>query len=163
VDEHVLVITSVQRDTTTGEFVTAKIRRVLKMFAVDGINYTPSDWLDFVNINVPGTTNRVGAVRPAARSGGLRRVFPTRPARRPGPATTLHPASASGGHTARPVYRNGSLWDVESVQRTVSGETVSAVRWMQLNVSAWPATATFVADACSATAGLDSFYLATMG
>ena len=68
-----LIITSVQRDTATGDFVTAKIRRMLKVFAVDGINYTPSDWLDFVNINVPGTANRVRAVHPAAMSGGLSR------------------------------------------------------------------------------------------
>ncbi len=80
VDEHVLVITSVQRNTTTGEFVTAKIRRVLKMFAVDGINYTPSDWLDFVNINVPGTANRVGAVHPAAKARRNRnRLMPSSP------------------------------------------------------------------------------------
>jgi hypothetical protein len=203
VDEHVLVITSVQRNTTTGEFVTAKIRRVLKVFAVDGINYTPSDWLDFVDINVPGTANRVGAVHPAVMSGGLSRFFltsrmpgpasndcsmvvwsldnlvalttltgkvvtksggcaPSPAARQPGDPTTLRTSSAVGGHTARPVYRNGSLWDVESVQRTVSGETVSAVRWMQLNVSAWPATPTFVQDAFIATAGLDHFYPAIM-
>jgi len=203
VDEQVLVITSVQRDTATGDFVTAKIRRVLKVFAVDGINYTPSDWLDFVNINVPGTANRVRAVHPAAMSGGLSRFFltsrvpgpasndcsmvvwsldnlvalttltgkvvtktggcaPSPAARQPGDPTTLQTSSAAGGHSARPVYRNGSLWDVESVQRTVSGEPVSAVRWMQINVGAWPATPTFVQDAFIATAGLDHFHPAIM-
>ena len=198
-----LVITSVQRDTATGDFVTAKIRRMLKVFAVDGINYTPTDWLDFVNINVPGTANRVRAVHPAAMSGGLSRFFltsrvpgpasndcsmvvwsldnlvalttltgkvvtktggcaPSPAARQPGDPTTLQTSSAAGGHSARPVYRNGSLWDVESVQRTVTGGPVSAVRWMQINVGAWPAAPTFIQDAFIATAGLDHFHPAIM-
>src|SRR6185436_7568706 len=195
VDEHVLVITSVQRDADTGAFVTAKVRRMLKVFAVDGIGYTPSDWIDFVDINVPGTATRVRAVHPADMSGaGLTRFFltsrmpgpatndcgmivwsldnllavttltgkvvaktggcaPSPAAHQPGSATTLQTSQAASGHTARPVYRNGSLWDVESVQRTLSGQPVSAVRWMQLNVAAWPATPTFAQDQFINTAG----------
>src|SRR5262245_55417552 len=204
VDEHVLVITSVQRDTTNGDFVTAKVRRMLKVFAVDGIGYTPSDWIDFVNITVPGTATRVGAVHPADMSGaGLTRFFltsrvpgpasndcgmvvwsldnllalttltgkvvtktggcaPSPAAHQPGSATTLQTSQAASGHTARPVYRNGSLWGVESVQRTVSGQPVSAVRWMQLNVAAWPAAPTFVQDQFIVAASADHFYPAVM-
>ena len=103
----------------------------------------------------------------AHRKGGRRRRAAARrrlEARQPGLGRRqLLTSNAASGHTARPVYRNGSLWDVESVQRTVSGETVSAVRWMQLNVSTWPATPTFVQDQFIATSrDSDHFYPAIM-
>ena len=107
--------------------------------------------------NLVALTTLTGKV--VTKTGGC---APSPAARQPGDPTTLQTASAAGGHSARPVYRNGSLWDVESVQRTVRGETVSAVRWMQINVGAWPVEPTFIQDAFIATAGLDHFHPAIM-
>ena len=163
VNEQAIVITSIQHDMVTNDFVTAKVRRLPKALLVAGSPVISNDWQDFVAINVPGTATRVPVIHPAAMFGTPGHFFLT--SRVPGPASndcsmvvwsldnllatttltgklvpktsgcapppdarqpfglgaaTLRTSNAAGGHTARPVYRNGSLWDVESVQRTVA-------------------------------------------
>jgi len=54
---------------------------------------------------------------------------------------------AAAGFNAQPVYRNGSLWVADTVGVSVPSGDVSAIRWLQIDVAAWPDEVAVVQDA----------------
>jgi hypothetical protein len=56
------------------------------------------------------------------------------------------PAMSFGGLRMPAVYRNGSIWVAQGVGKTAASGTVSAIRLSQIDVRAWPQTATIVQD-----------------
>jgi hypothetical protein len=54
---------------------------------------------------------------------------------------------AAAGFNAQPVYRNGSLWVADTVGVSLPSGDVSAIRWLQIDVAAWPDEVAAVQDA----------------
>ncbi len=52
-----------------------------------------------------------------------------------GPTTRLFGGTQANPHV---VYRNGSLWTAQHIAMNFGGGTVSALRWVQINVAFWP-------------------------
>ncbi len=56
------------------------------------------------------------------------------------------------------VYRNGSVWAAHSTQANFGGGNVSAIRWVQIDVSSWPATVSRIQDSTFGADGVWYFY-----
>ncbi len=60
------------------------------------------------------------------------------------------------------VYRNGSLWTAHTIQMNFGGGNVSAIRWVQIDVSSWPSTVSRTQDATFGASGVWYFYPTVM-
>lgn len=64
---------------------------------------------------------------------------------------------SNGLHTS-PKYRNGFLWATQSVARNFGSGSVSAIRWVQIDTSAWPNSVSFTQDSVLGIDGVWHFY-----
>jgi hypothetical protein len=60
------------------------------------------------------------------------------------------------------VYRNGSLWTAQSINMNLGSGNVAAVRWAQVDLSGWPASADILQDGTLGADGVWFFYPAIM-
>ena len=60
------------------------------------------------------------------------------------------------------VYRNNSLWTAHSILANFGSGNVSAIRWVQLDVGAWPGSVGFAQDFSFGADGAWNFYPAVM-
>jgi len=60
------------------------------------------------------------------------------------------------------VYRNNSLWTAQSIQMNFGSGNVSAIRWVQINVGAWPSSVSLIQDSTFGVNGVWNFYPAVM-
>lgn len=60
------------------------------------------------------------------------------------------------------VYRNGSLWAAQTISMNFGSSDVSAIRWVQIDVSAWSKSVSFIQDSTFGSDGIWYFYPAIM-
>ncbi len=60
------------------------------------------------------------------------------------------------------VYRNGSLWTAQAIQMNFGSGNVSAIRWVQIDVTSWPSTVSRIQDSTFGSDGFWYFYPAIM-
>lgn len=77
-------------------------------------------------------------------------------ARQPGGAPSL-PLSDMPSLQVGPVYRNGSIWAVQHIRMNYGSGDVSAIRWVQIDVSRWPDTVSILQDATFGADGIWHF------
>ncbi len=60
------------------------------------------------------------------------------------------------------VYSNNSLWTAQSIQMNFGSGNVSAIRWVQISVSAWPISVSLIQDSTFGADGDWNFYPAVI-
>jgi hypothetical protein len=60
------------------------------------------------------------------------------------------------------VYSNNSLWTAQSIQMNFGSGNVSAIRWVQINVGAWPSSVTLAQNSTFGADGIWYFYPTVM-
>ena len=84
-----------------------------------------------------GVADPLGTPTVATRVVGTAAAFcgaPVSAAQPGGPPIDL----ATAGFSTQPVYRNGSLWVADTVGVPLAGGGISLIRWLQIDIAAWP-------------------------
>jgi len=72
------------------------------------------------------------------------------------------PLDTGGTRLLNAVSRNNSLWTAHSILANFGSGNVAAIRWVQLDVNAWPSAVSFIQDATFGADQVWSFYPAVM-
>jgi hypothetical protein len=72
------------------------------------------------------------------------------------------PLDTADSRLLNAVYRTGSLWTAQAIGVNFGSGNVSAIRWVQIDVSSWPSTVGLTQDSTFGANGIWYFYPAVM-